>query len=347
MYETAYADIYANLGATTRGTGEDTLDAMSRKRIDNIIQNVKSETYRWNPVRRTYIPKADGRKRPLGIPSGDDKLLQAAIKKLLETYYEPTFSDRSHGFRPGRGCHTALIQLKQKHKSKSWFIEGDIKGCFDNIDHDKLIEILAEKIKDGRLTRLIGNLLKAGYEEDGQTHRPNSGTPQGGIISPLLTNIYMDTFDKWVEAKLLPRFNRSRLTSTTDGRKYLARSRNPEHARLVKAARREYRKGNKSEATKLRKEAKRIPSIDIHDEDYRRLEYIRYADDFLLSFAGPESEAEEIKEEIRQFLKDELKLELSEKKTLITHARTEKAGFLGYNLRIMESRERRSSNGEV
>ena len=345
LFETAYSKIYANLGATTRGTSKDTLDGMSKKRMTTIIEELKREKYRWNPVRRTNIPKADGKTRPLGIPSGNDKLLQAAMKTLLEAYYEPTFSNRSHGFRPGRGCQSALIQVKQKHRDVSWFIEGDIKGCFDNIDHEKLLEIMGERIEDGRLLRLIKYLLKAGYMENWKVYDTYSGTPQGGIISPLLTNIYMDVFDKWVENELLPRYNRRWTTRT--GQKTEGRRKNSYHTKLCKMRRKAREEGDKEAEKELGRQIRNTPSVIVKDEHYRKLEYVRYADDFLLSFSGPKEEAKEIKEEIRKFLREELKLELSEEKTLITHARTEKAKFLGYELRVMRSQEKRSVNGTI
>jgi group II intron reverse transcriptase/maturase len=340
LYEKAYVEIYANLGSTTKGTSKDTLDGMSKERIGNIIQNVKQEQHRWKPVRRTYIPKGNGKSRPLGIPSGDDKLLQAAMKILLEAYYEPTFSKRSHGFRPGKGCHTALTYVGQSLKDTNWFIEGDIKGCFDNIDHDILLGIIGEKIEDGRFLNLTKQLLKAGYMENWKTIGTYSGTPQGGIISPLLTNIYLDVFDKWVERELLPKYNRSL-------HKHGGRRKNPEYARLSQLRNRAKKAGD-YKAHKLYGEQRRpVPSVITNDEGFRKLEYVRYADDFLLSFAGPKSEAEEIKREISQFLKDRLKLELSEEKTLITHARSQKANFLGYELSLWQGVHNRQANGKM
>ena len=339
LYKKAYAEIYANKGAITKGSSKDTLDGMSHERIAKIIQKVKTATYRWKPVRRTYIPKEDGRKRPLGIPSGDDKLLQAAMKILLEAYYEPQFSKRSHGFRPGRGCHTALKQIRESHRDTSWFIEGDIKGCFDNIDHETLLGIMEEKINDQRFIRLVKYLMKAGYMENWKWYGTYSGTPQGGIISPLLTNVYLDTFDKWVEEELLPYYNHGSL-------KEKGRKRNPEYRQYEYKRRLAKEKGEIEAFKRYGQLMKKVPSI-IDDDSYRKLEYIRYADDFLLSFAGPKREAEEIRERISEFLEGELNLELSIEKTLITHAREEKARFLGYDLCVMQSNERRTANGTI
>lgn len=341
MYRAAYAAIYANDGALTPGVEDDTLDGMSQDRMKKIIEKVKSETYRWRPVRRTYIPKASGDKRPLGIPSGDDKLLQATLKILLEAYYEPQFSNRSHGFRPKRGCHTALRQIGTHHQGANWFIEGDIKGCFDNIDHETLIRIVGEKVKDGRILRLLNNLLKAGYVEDWKWHKTYSGTPQGGIISPLLANIYLDKFDKWVENELMPKYNK-----VISHKKGQARKRNPKYRSLEYYRAKAKKEGDVEAYKRYGKLMKSTPTI-VEDDRYRKLEYIRYADDFLLSFAGPKSEAQEIKGKIREYLKRELKLELSDEKTLITHAKTGKARFLGYDLRIRQGEEKRTLNGSI
>lgn len=343
LYEQAYAEIYANLGATTKGAGEETLDGMSAKRIANMIEKVRLEQYKWRPVRRTYIPKGDGRRRPLGIPSGDDKLLQTAMKNLLEAYYEPTFSDRSHGFRPQRGCHTALMQVCRSHRDINWFLEGDIKGCFDNIDHEILLEIMAEKIEDTRFINLTRKLLKAGVMEGWRTKYSYSGTPQGGIISPLLTNIYLDVFDKWVEQELLPKYNRS--LNPIPGR---GRRKNPEYKKVTQRMYRTKKRGDIEAYRRHRNERKDIPSVMVNDDGFRKLEYVRYADDFLLSFAGPKSEAKTIKEEIRVFLKERLRLELSDEKTLITHARTKRARFLGYELSLFQgSGDKKVLNGQV
>src|SRR6185503_341194 len=208
LYLMAYGRIYRNDGAMTQGMTDETVDGMSMEKIKRIIEALRFERYRWTPVRRVYIPKKNGKTRPLGIPTWSDKLLQEVMRLILEAYYEAQFSDHSHGFRPDRGCHTALTAIRRHWSGAKWFIEGDIKGCFDNIDHQVLLTIIAEKIYDNRFVRLLGGLLKAGYCEQWKYNPTLSGTPQGGIISPLLANIYMDRLDKFIVEKLIPDYNR-------------------------------------------------------------------------------------------------------------------------------------------
>jgi len=204
MYLKAYGKIYRNNGAMTNGITEETVDSMSLDKIRTIIDSVKFERYKWTPVRRTYIPKKDGKKRPLGMPTWSDKLLQEVIRQILEAYYESQFSEHSHGFRPERGCHTALQEIQHKWPGTIWFIEGDISKCFDTLDHKVLIETIKEKIQDGRFNHLIEELLAAGYMENWKLNKTLSGCPQGGIISPILSNIYLDKLDKFVENTLIP-----------------------------------------------------------------------------------------------------------------------------------------------
>ena len=196
IYYLAYQKLYSNKGASTKGIDRDTADGFGEKYINSLIKDLSKGTYKPRPVRRIYIKKPNGKMRPLGIPSFRDKLLQEVIRKFLEAIYEPTFSDFSHGFRPYRSCHTALKQAKVYFTGATYFIEGDIKGCFDNIDHKKLIEILERKIKDSRFINIIRQFLKAGYLEDFKYHETYSGTPQGGILSPILANIYLNELDK-------------------------------------------------------------------------------------------------------------------------------------------------------
>ena len=184
LYLRAYGRIYRNDGAMTPGATAETVDGMSQEKIAAIIERIRSERYRWTPVRRVYIPKANGKMRPLGVPTWGNKLLQEVIRSLLEAYFEPQFSPLSHGFRPDRGCHTALTQIRQTWIGTKWFIEGDIKGFFDNISHEILLSILRQKIHDERFVRLISELLRAGYLEDWSYRPTQSGAPQGGIVTP-------------------------------------------------------------------------------------------------------------------------------------------------------------------
>ena len=184
LFLVAYGRIYANKGAMTPGVTAETPDGMSLAKIGTIIDALRHERYRWRPARRIYIDKkGSSKKRPLGLPTWSDKLVAEVVRLLLEAYYEPQFSDRSHGFRPGRGCHTALSEVVEVWTGTHWFIEGDISDCFGSLDHDLMIKMLAEKIHDSRFLRLVANMLKAGYLEDWRWHDTLSGCPQGGLCS--------------------------------------------------------------------------------------------------------------------------------------------------------------------
>ncbi len=322
LYLQAYSNLYANSGALTKGTDEDTIDGMSIKRIKQIIELLRYERFSWKPVRRTFIPKKNGGNRPLGIPSWSDKLVQEVIRMILEAYYEPQFSNNSHGFRPERSCHTALEQIKYTCGNVKWFIEGDISKCFDSFNHEILIKILERKIQDGRFINLISDLLSAGYIEDWKWNKTYSGTPQGGVISPLLSNIYLNELDDYISEYLIPKYTRGK-----------HRQRNPKYRHYQYKRRLAKEKGDKSSYRKYGNLMKSIPSRMVNDPEYRRLRYIRYADDFILAFIGPQSEAKIIKAELAQFISEVLKLELSESKTLITHS-SKPVLFLGYNITV-------------
>jgi group II intron reverse transcriptase/maturase len=341
LYLLAYGRIYANHGALTPGASAETADGMSEDKIDQIIEAMRHERYRFSPARRIYIPKKNGRLRPLGLPSWSDKLVGEVVRLLLEAYYEPTFSDHSHGFRPGRGCHTALREVERTWTGTTWFIEGDISDCFGSLDHEIVVGILSEKIHDNRFLRLIKQMLKAGYLEDWEYHQTLSGSPQGGVVSPILSNIYLHKLDVFVETVLTPQYTRG-----------TRRRRNPEYERRRHRMTQARVRGNRDEARDLRRSLRRLPSVDPHDPGYRRLRYTRYADDHLLGFTGPKAEAEAIKDQLARFLRDDLALELNPDKTLITHARTRAARYLGYEIIVQHCDDkltngRRAVNGAV
>ncbi|KIL44557.1 RNA-dirted DNA polymerase [Jeotgalibacillus soli] len=336
FYLEAYAKIYPNKGSNTKGINEETIDGMSLKRIERLIETLKNQTYQPKPARRTYIPKKNGKPRPLGIPTFEDKLVQEAVRRILESIYETQFSNHSHGFRPNRSCHTALKEIRKTFTGTRWFIEGDIKGFFDHIDHHVLIALLRKRIRDEKLINLIWKFLRAGYVEEWAFHKTYSGTPQGGIISPLLSNIYLHELDKYVERYTL-RYNKGEkrthnlvyynLASKINHRKGKNRK---EWAVLSD----EEKSKRLKELKNLYKELQSHDSKDLFDPNYRRMKYVRYADDFIIGAIGSKKEAEQIKQNLTTFLAYELKLELSAEKTLITHSK-KNARFLGYDIRVV------------
>ena len=335
MFAVAYQRIYAKQGNMTPGTDGKTIDEMSLERIKRLIVSLKDESYQPHPARRVYIPKKNGKKRPLGIPSFEDKLVQEVVRLLLEAIYEGHFEGTSHGFRPHRSCHTALGMIQKSFAGAKWFIEGDIKGFFDNIDHNVLISILRERISDERFLRLIRKFLNAGYVEDWKYNKTYSGTPQGGIISPILANIYLDKFDKYIK-EYAAKFRKGDRRSINPEYWRLNNKKNRLKQKLQKTSDEQMRKSYLYEIAQLSKQMLSTPHKDAMDADFRRLQYVRYADDFLISVIGSKSECETIKADITQFMREQLKLELSDEKTLITHAQ-DKAKFLGYEIFIRKS----------
>ena len=341
LYLMAYGRIYANHGAMTPGATQETADGMSMEKIERIIDAMRHERYRFSPVRRVQIPKKNGTLRPLGLPTWSDKLVGEVVRLLLTAYYEPTFSDHSHGFRSGRGCHTALRQVADTWSGTTWFIEADISDCFGSFDHEIMVRILSEKIHDGRFLRLIRNMLTAGYLEDWTWNATLSGAPQGGTVSPVLSNIYLHKLDEFVETVLIPKY--------TQG---VTRKRNPAYIRVKSGLAYARKCGRRAKARQLRGQLRRLPVGDPRDPGFRRLRYSRYADDHLLGFIGPKAEAEEIKDQLARFLREELALELNADKTLITHARTRAARYLGYEIIVQHGNSKitggqRSVNGKI
>ena len=248
LYLAAYGNIYSNKGAMTPGASRETADGMSEEKIKQIIEAMRCERYRFSPVRRVYIPKKSGKLRPLGMPSWSDKLVGEVVRLLLEAYYEPRFSRSSHGFRKGRGCHTALRDIRETWTGTAWFIEGDITGCFDNLSHDVMLSVLAEKIHDQRFLRLIRNMLKAGYMEEWEYRETLSGVPQGGTLSPILSNIYLDKLDRFIEQEIIPQYTRGE-----------HRGRNPEYHRMQSRMKYARKTGNRAKARELAKTLRTLP----------------------------------------------------------------------------------------
>lgn len=345
FYLMAYGKLAPNSGNLTEGVDSETIDGFSMERVNNLIQQLKSEKYQPHPARRTYIPKKNGKQRPLGIPSFNDKLVQEVIRLLLEAIYEPNFQTTSHGFRPNRSCHTALTEISTTFTSSRWFIEGDIRGFFDNIDHQIMTQLLKKKIHDDKFIRLIWKFLKAGYVEDWKFHKTYSGTPQGGIISPVLSNIYLHELDTYIE-KYKNEFNigRKKRKSTEykrlEGRMYWWRKK----MRTLEP----HSDERKQIALKLKEMSKQLTSLPYSDQldpKYKRLKYVRYCDDFIIGIVGSKKDAQAVKNDLEQFLMKELKIELSREKTLITHT-NKFAKFLGYNITISRDQTlRKDSKG--
>ncbi|EID4389352.1 hypothetical protein LBY38_001618 [Vibrio vulnificus] len=341
LYIAAYSRIKSKSGNMTKGTDGLNIDGTDLLRFQNIISDMKDESYKFKPARRSYIPKANGKKRPLGIATANDKMVQEVMRLVLEAIYEPTFSANSHGFRPDRGCHTALKAFRKGWSGCSWIIEGDIKSFFDEIDHEVLIKILRKRIKDERFLNLIRKSLKAGFIDNGTFHCPKVGTPQGSILSPLLANIYLDEFDKYVE---------NIKERETCGKSHPLGKEYRRKQRLVQLARKdislhELRSAERVEAVKefkkLRADLMKTPTRDERCKDrFVRLQYIRYADDWIIGVNGSRDLAGRLKDEAGKFLANELKLQLSYEKTHIRHAKTEKALFLGTELSIGDTKQR-------
>ena len=335
LYFIAYKNLYSNNGAATNGVNQDTADGFSEKKVSEIIQSLDDESYSPHPSRRTYLKKPNGKMRPLGIPTFTDKLVQEVLRMVLESVYEPVFLDCSHGFRPNMSCHTALKYTRYHLNGARWFIEGDIKGCFDNIDHQSLVDIVGKKIKDARFMKLLYKFLKAGYMEDFRYHRTYSGTPQGGIISPILANIYLHELDEYIKKMSAAFFHPCDRQMTVEYSQLsgaMARAR--KKVRKAKAA------GNEIEKLRLLHEIgemrKQLLKIPYKSQTDNQIKYVRYADDFLIGVNGSKEDCQRIKEELGSFIRETLRMELSDEKTLITHS-NQYARFLGYDVRVRRS----------
>ena len=329
-----YQSIKSKAGNMTPGIDKETLDGYSEKIVDQVIATLKDQSWQFKPVRRKYIPKANGKLRPLGMPAPRDKIIHKGIEMILSAIYEPIFSDASHGFRTGRSCHSALRSVRTTWSGIKWVIEGDIEGCYDNVDHSKLIEILREKIQDERFLNLIWKLLRAGYEEEGVLKPSKKGCPQGGVVSPVLANIYLHKLDIFVQ-KLLIQHNVGKRQANKEYEKLRGKR---DRLRFYRGTDGKTWPRPKSEVPlyevrRLTKEMRRCPSKEPMDNNYERLTYVRYADDWIIGITGPKTLAEDIRNQIKSFLHEDLKLTLSQEKTYISHFGKEGASFLGYNLK--------------
>ena len=339
LFYVAYQKIASNGGSTTKGSDGRSIDEMSLARIETLIASLKDESYQPHPSRRVHIPKKNGKTRPLGIPAFEDKLVQEVVRMILEAIYEGHFETTSHGFRPKRSCHTALLHIQKTFSGAKWFIEGDIKGFFDNIDHDVLVGILRERISDDRFIRLIRKFLKAGYVEDWTFHNTYSGMPQGGIVSPILANIYLDKLDKYVK-EYIRHFDMGTKRRPGKESNDLANERKRTVRKLKNIKYGTEKAALVARLKAIEQERAAFPSGDEMDGSYRRLKYIRYADDFILGVIGSKEDALRIKEDIKSFLSESLALELSEEKTLITHT-GKSAKFLGYEITVTRNNHQR------
>jgi group II intron reverse transcriptase/maturase len=332
IYILAYERLKSNPGSMTPGTDKATFDGFGEATIQALIGEMRAETYHCRPVKTVFIPKANGKLRKLGLPSARDKLVQEVVRIILEAIYDspesPYFLDSSHGFRRSRSCHSALREIQHKWSGVTWLIEGDIKACFDEIDHHILVELIRRKIKDERFIALIWKFLKAGYQDlDGKHKDSFAGTPQGGIISPILANIYLHELDDFVEQM------RGELEQGKQ------RRRNPVYRSLAQQRQNLARTGraNTREYQELSTALRELPSLDPYDPGFVRLKYVRYADDWVIGLIGSLRLAEYVRERVRSFLQTKLGLTLSEEKTKITNARSEEAAFLGSRIRLGRS----------
>ena len=332
LWHEAYAKIYANEGAITKGTDEVTLDGFSEERVVAIITRLKSGTYRFKPTRRTYIPKKNGKKRPLGISSGDDKLVQEVVRIILERIYEPIFEESSHGFRPERSPHTALQHIDQQGDAVKWWIDMDIRDYFTTINHDRLMKLLQKKIEDKRFLHLIQAMLDAGYLEDWTYHATYSGVPQGSICAPILANVYLHELDCFMKT-VQEQFHQGKERRPNKGYEH--------YSRKIRRLRKKYDtlKGKGAEKEQLQEVQRAIknlqqlrrhyPSRDPFDPEFRRLHYCRFADDFIIGVIGSHTDAEAVREKVKRFIQETLKLTIAEEKSHIRHSK-EGATFVGY-----------------
>lgn len=309
----AYELIKSNPGNSTRGVAKNTLDGISSEWFENTSKALLAGKYKFNPSRRKLITKPNdpSSKRPLDIANPREKVVQKAVQMVLEAIFEPTFLNESHGFRPNRGNHTALYHIKTQFKSVNWVIEADISKCFDTINHNKLLDVIKERISCDKTIALIKSALKAGFIEGKQFSETTLGIPQGSIISPILCNIFLHQLDRFI-AKKSQEFDEG-------GTK---RPRNNEKRRL------KYQLDKTAKPKERKKYIKQLMELKSSlNSNYKKLKYVRYADDFLVGIAGKYIDANNMREEMNKYLED-ISLTLNLQKTKITKFSSNKVFFL-------------------
>jgi len=328
----AWEEIRSDQGSMTAGIDNVIAVDIAPERIQRLSERLKTGQYRPKPVRRVYIPKANGKTRPLGIPTLEDRIVQQALRMLMEPIFEADFHPCSHGFRRHRSTHTALRDVARMYPRATWIIEGDIVGCFDNIPHGRLMKVIERRIADGKVLSLLRSFLATGYMEQWRYHRTYSGTPQGGVLSPLLANIFLHQLDEYLMREL--RANETQIKRVSNAR------RNPEYrrienkiGRLRRALKQDIgpaRAAHIRELTELERQQRATPYYAKDARHPSKVGYARYADDFIILIQGQKFEAQAIKDQIGKMLQ-EMGLALSEDKTKLTHWR-HSVHFLGYQI---------------
>jgi group II intron reverse transcriptase/maturase len=314
ILKASYYSLKSNPASLVVGTDQKDLNSLGiNDEYFSILSNkIKTEQYKPAPIKRVLIPEENGKMRRLGIPSIEDKIVQRSLLFLLEAVFEKTFSEKSHGFRPKKGAHTVCKNIRQ-WKGVSWFIEGDIVDFFDTINQQKLMLFINLRIKDQRVIDLLWKILRTKVFVDGKLQKTNKGVPQGFVISPLLSNIYLHEFDVFVDA-LKKELDTKETTKS-----------NPKYIKAKSLLRSKKGVDKKKGYQELRKMKSTI-------RVGMKLYYIRYADDWLIGIWGSKEDSIKVQKRIETFLKTELFLEMSVEKTKITHAGKEKAHFLGYDI---------------
>ena len=344
LYVKAYDNLRGNRGAMTAGISgrHGTADGLNMDIIRKIIKSLKDKSYQPKPARRVYIPKANGKLRPLGMPDFKDKLVQECVKIILTCIYDsdanPTFLSSSFGFRKGLGCHHALETGYDKFKGCAWIIKADVKAFFDEVDHHVLVNLLERRIADQRFIHLIWKLLRCGYIENGQLHKPQKGTPQGGNVSPILANIYLHEFDLFIE----------KLKSEV-GTTIIADPSYIKAQRKLETAKRRVRNSTRFDdplyadkvtaVNQLDKELRLVPSKTLEDPNKAIFAYIRYADDWVLGLKCSKATAKGIYHRCESFFKSTLLLDWNKDKSILSRSTDRDFEFLGVDMHFVNKRQ--------